>query len=93
MEKNPAPLGMPQKILIVGKNNIWGILSGAGFFSINSIKWFSWILSSFLVWEWKVQATFHPANRTARFTGELVTKVQGFTRVVPPPSNSGNEGL
>ncbi len=30
MEKNPAPLGMPQKVLIlVFQTNIWGILSGA----------------------------------------------------------------
>ena len=29
--KNPAPLGMPQKVLIVRKTNILGILNGAGF--------------------------------------------------------------
>ena len=31
-KKNPAPLGMPEKVFFKGKTNISGIQSGAGFF-------------------------------------------------------------
>ena len=37
METNPAPLGMPQKILILGQTNIWRIVRGAGF--LTSTVW------------------------------------------------------